>query len=146
MPRACTSVSWLQDSLMMGYYEDFCQRREQGGLLGGRGPYAQPWILLFPPGALGCALRLPPPDGEGWSLGILHLLPWALTSSTTGQGVFTITSLGLERRPVLSTPHRVNLAGRMSLSENGQTLPGSGGVGGVAPSCSATPRCTYCHH
>lgn len=40
------------------------------------------------------------------------LLPWALTSSTTGQGVFTITSLGLERRPVLSTPHKVNLAGR----------------------------------
>lgn len=42
----------------------------------------------------------------------MGILPWALTSSTTGQGVFTITSLGLERRPVLSTPHRVNLAGR----------------------------------
>lgn len=35
--------------------------------------------------------------------------PCALTSSTVGHGVLMVTSLGLERRPVLSTAHRRNL-------------------------------------
>lgn len=76
-----------------------------------------------------------------------RLLPWALTSSTTGQGVFTITSLGLERRPVLSTPHRVNLAGGRGHGHQREleALPRAGlclvGGWGGRP---RDPRCTYC--
>lgn len=78
------------------------------------------------------------------------LLPWALTSSTTGQGVFTITSLGLERRPVLSTPHRVNLAGREGCHHQREvkalpTAPLFLG-GGVGVALATLPWCTHCHH
>lgn len=50
-----------------------------------------------------------PIDGKLCLTYKLIKLPWALISSTTGQGVFTVTSLDLERLPVLSTPQSVNL-------------------------------------
>lgn len=48
-----------------------------------------------------------------WTPGLLS--PCALTSSTVGHGVLMVTSLGLERRPVLSTAHSRNLEGTRAM-------------------------------
>lgn len=47
--------------------------------------------------------------------------PCALTSSTVGHGVLMVTSLGLERRPVLSTAQSRNLHTQMHKDTQTQT-------------------------